>query len=83
MLIPLLLGLGTLAGAVYVAGDKAENAIEAATEATANVGVGVISGVYGATKDAILRDTSQFFMALTVVALTWGAFKYSGSLLTR
>ena len=83
-MLPLLLGLGVLGGAAYLGADKAvENAVNVATEATADVGVAVVSGAYTATKDAILRNTTEFFMAVTVLALTWGAVQYSKALLTK
>ena len=81
--LPLLGGAGGLGAAAYFGGEVAENAIEKTTEATADVGVAVVKGAYGATKEAIARHTTEFFMAITVMALAWGAVLYSRALLTK
>lgn len=82
-MIPLLLGLSAVGAAAYFGGDAADAAIEKTASATADVGVAVVSGTYKATKDAIARHTTEFFMAATVVALAWGAVQYSRALLTK
>ena len=81
--LPLLAIGGGLGAAAYFGGEAVEGAIEKTTEATADVGVAVVKGAYGATKDAIAKHTSEFFMAITVMALAWGAVEYSRALLTK
>jgi len=81
--LPLLAVGGGLGAAAYFGGEAAENAIEKTTEATAEVGVAVVKGAYGATKDAIEKHTTEFFMAITIMALAWGAVQYSRALLTK
>lgn len=82
-LIPVALGLGGLGIAAAIGGDRVGDSIEAAAEGTGDVAVAVVAGTYSATKAAIKRNTTEVFMAITVMALAWGAVQYAGAVLTR
>lgn len=81
LLIPLaLLAIGGL-GAVAALGG--EGTIEKVAESTGEATAAVVRGTYTAAKDGIQRNTTEFFMAITVLALAWGATQYARALLTR
>jgi len=84
-MIPLLLGLGAV-GAIGMQLVGSEGVTDAAEDLGGVIGPvmsAAVSGTYAAIKSGIRNNEVEVFTALTVIALTVGAYKYTGALLSR